>query len=45
MQARNLIVLVLCQLITATGTIVVVTLGPPGSLYGEWRIRGELESG
>lgn len=27
MQARNLIVLVLCQLITATGTIVVVTLG------------------
>jgi len=25
--------------------IVVVTLGPPGSLYGEWRIRGELESG
>lgn len=23
--------------------IVVVTLGPPGSLYGEWRIRREIE--
>ena len=22
--------------------IVVVTLGPPGSLYGEWRIRREI---
>ncbi len=22
--------------------IVVVTLGPPGSLYGEWRIRRQL---
>lgn len=25
--------------------IVVVTLGPPGSLYGEHRIRGQLEPG
>ena len=25
--------------------IVVVTLGPPGSLIGEWRIRRGLESG
>lgn len=25
--------------------IVVVTLGPPGSLYGEWRIRRELTGG
>ena len=23
--------------------IVVASLGPPGSLYGEWRIRRELE--
>jgi hypothetical protein len=25
--------------------LVVVTLGPPGSLIGEWRIRRGLESG
>jgi hypothetical protein len=24
--------------------IVLITLGPPGSLYGEWRIRRELEA-